>query len=81
MTNFFKDNDDLRFYFEKGLDWRELVELTERGFRDPDGHKDLTEALAFYRDIAEMVGELVAEEIAPQLRRTLAQLAWRQRRR
>ena len=65
MTSFFKDNDDLRFYFDKGLDWRELVELTERGFRDADGHKDVAEAVAFYRDIAEMVGELVAEEIAP----------------
>ena len=29
MSNFFKDNDDLRYYFERGLDWDEIVRINE----------------------------------------------------
>jgi alkylation response protein AidB-like acyl-CoA dehydrogenase len=66
MANFYRDNDDLRFYLEEGIDWREIVELAERGFRDPDGHKSVLDAVELYREIAEAMGELAAEEIAPQ---------------
>src|SRR5690606_12977186 len=66
MANFFSDNDDLRFYFDQGIDWREIAEITERGYRDPDGHAGLEDALAFYREIAEMMGEVAAEEVAPR---------------
>lgn len=66
MANFYRDNDDLRFYVERGIDWRPLVELVEQRFRLPDGHKSLEEALAFYGDVLEMVGEFSAEEIAPR---------------
>ncbi len=65
MANFFKDNDDLQYYFDKGIDWGPIADVTEFGFRAPEGHKDLAEAQEFYKDIAEMVGEFVAEEIAP----------------
>lgn len=65
MGNFFKDNDDLRFYFEKGIDWGPLVEATEHGFRAPDGPKSTEEAVELYRDICELVGEFVADEVAP----------------
>lgn len=65
MGNFFLDNDDLRFYFEKELDWASLVELTEHGYRTEDGFKDAKSAVEFYRQVAEMVGELVADEVAP----------------
>jgi len=65
MANYYRDNDDLRFYLEHGIDWREIVELTERGFRDPDGHKSVLDAIELYREIAEAMGELAAEEIAP----------------
>ncbi|HJL18371.1 MAG TPA: acyl-CoA dehydrogenase family protein [Sandaracinaceae bacterium LLY-WYZ-13_1] len=65
MGNFFKDNDDLRFYFEKGIDWGPLVELTEHGFRAPDAPSSTEEAVELYRDIAELVGGFVADEIAP----------------
>lgn len=67
MANFFKDNDDLQYYFNKGIDWAPLVRISEHDYVDTDGegHKDLEEALTFYRDIAEMVGEFVAEEIKP----------------
>ncbi|MBI2388716.1 MAG: acyl-CoA dehydrogenase family protein [Deltaproteobacteria bacterium] len=67
MANFFTDNDDLRFYFEKGIDWAPLVEVTEYGFRTADGFKDAKEAVGFYREVSEMVGELVAEQIAPRV--------------
>lgn len=66
MANFFTDNDDLRFYFEKGIDWAPLVEITEYGFRTPDGFKTVPEAVSFYREVAEMVGELVGDQIAPR---------------
>ena len=29
MANFFKDNDDLQYYFDKGVDWDSLVRITE----------------------------------------------------
>ena len=64
-NNFFKDNDDLQYYFERGIDWEELVELNEFGFRTPDGFDNAGEAVEFYRNIAEMVGEFVATEVAP----------------
>ncbi len=67
MANFFTDNDDLRFYFEKGIDWAPLVEITEYGFRTKDGFKTVPEAVTFYREVAEMVGELVGDQIAPRV--------------
>ena len=33
MGNFYDDNDDLRFYVERGLDWETLVRLTEYDYR------------------------------------------------
>ncbi|MCU0674498.1 MAG: acyl-CoA dehydrogenase family protein, partial [Myxococcota bacterium] len=65
MANFYKDNADLQFYVEKGIDWSRVVELTERRFVDQDGPKDLTEAKELYRDVMNLVGELAANEIAP----------------
>lgn len=65
MANFFEDNEDLRYYVEQGIDWEPIVTLTELGFRRPDGHKSVKEALAFYQDILRLVGEFTAEEIAP----------------
>lgn len=65
MANYYRDNDDLRFYLEQGIDWREIAELAERDFRDPDGHKSVLDAVELYREIAEAMGELAGEEIAP----------------
>jgi alkylation response protein AidB-like acyl-CoA dehydrogenase len=65
MANFLTDNEDLQYYLHEGIDWEPLVSLTELGYRLPDGWKSSGEALAFYRDTASMVGELVADEIAP----------------
>ncbi|NNE17090.1 MAG: hypothetical protein HKN10_01315 [Myxococcales bacterium] len=67
MANFFKDNDDLQYYFDKGVDWDSLVQITEHDFADADGEgfRDTDEAVGFYRDIIEMFGQFTAEEIKP----------------
>ncbi|MCB9564792.1 MAG: acyl-CoA dehydrogenase family protein [Kofleriaceae bacterium] len=65
MSNYFTDNDDLQWYFETGLAWDELATITEYDYRAPDGHKTAREAIDFYREVATMVGELAATEIAP----------------
>jgi alkylation response protein AidB-like acyl-CoA dehydrogenase len=67
MANFFKDNEDLQYYFDKGIDWESLVQITEHDFADADGDgfSSTEEAVDFYRDIIEMFGQFVAEEIKP----------------
>jgi len=65
-SNFLLDNDDLLYYLDKGIDWEPVVKLTERGFIDEDGPRNLEEAKELYRDIADMVGTFAAEEIAPR---------------
>lgn len=66
MASFFRDNDDLRYYFERGIRWEPLVELTEYGYRAPGCFKNAGDAVEFYREVAELVGELAAEQIAPR---------------
>lgn len=66
MSNFYKDNDDLRFYFERYLDWDPIVRLTEADYGMDDGHRSLEEAREFYQQIVEMCGEYAANEIAPK---------------
>jgi alkylation response protein AidB-like acyl-CoA dehydrogenase len=66
MANFFNDNEDLRFHFDRAIDWATLAQATERGARAPDGPSDLAEAVASYRDVAALMGTLAAEEIAPR---------------
>lgn len=39
--------------------------MTEYGWRTADGFKTVAEARTFYREVAEMMGELVAEQLAP----------------
>ncbi|HEY0710856.1 MAG TPA: acyl-CoA dehydrogenase family protein [Polyangia bacterium] len=69
MANFLHDNEDLQFYLREGIDWDTLASLTERGFGAQGdasgGFKDAAEAREVYREIAGMVGEFVAEEVAP----------------
>ena len=35
MANFYTDNEDLRWYIERGIDWEPLVRTTEADFRTP----------------------------------------------
>jgi len=65
LANFFDDNDDLLYYFDRGIDWEPLVRLVEHDFKAPESFEDLEEARSTYRDIVTMVGEFAAEEIAP----------------
>lgn len=65
MGSFYRDNDDIRFYVERGIDWEPLVGLTEYNFRARDGHSNTAEALQFYGEILDLVGSFVADEVAP----------------
>ncbi|HQK20430.1 MAG TPA: hypothetical protein PLJ27_23425, partial [Polyangiaceae bacterium] len=65
-ANYFLDNKDLRFQFEHGIDWKEIVELTEAGFKLPDGHASLEDAKEFYAMVMESVGEFAGDFIAPR---------------
>ncbi len=66
MGDFYRDNPELQYYVERGIDWAPLVELTEHDFQFEDGFDTTDEAVDFYRSVLEMVGEFVAEEIAPR---------------
>ncbi len=66
MANFFKDNADLRYYFERGVEWEPIVRLVERDFGDPDGFSTVDEAVEFYVEVASNIGEFVANEVAPR---------------
>lgn len=72
MGNFFDDNDDLRWYFDRGIDWDALVRASERmpldgpyAPPDPDAPRSLEEAVELYREIARTVGAFAADEVAP----------------
>jgi len=66
MANFIHDNDDILFYLHEGADWASLVEVTEYGFRAPDAYANAVEAQEAYREIASLVGEIVADVLAPR---------------
>jgi alkylation response protein AidB-like acyl-CoA dehydrogenase len=63
MSNYFTDNEDLRWYVDRGIDWAPLIEATEYGFRAPDAMKNVPEAVAFYREVLESIGELAAKYV------------------
>mgnify|MGYP001182475925 CR=1 FL=1 len=65
MANFYRDNKDLRFYVNKWIDWRSLFELTERFGDAREALETQADAVQFYTDILDLVGEFVADEIAP----------------
>ncbi len=67
MANFYLDNEDLQFYVKHGIDWEPIVEITEYGFKAEDGHANTEEGRQFYEEVAEMLGQFVAEEIAPHV--------------
>jgi 3-(methylthio)propanoyl-CoA dehydrogenase len=64
-ASFLSDNADLRYYLDEGLDWPQVASLCERGYRDPEGFKNASEALEFYRAVLSSVGELAARDVAP----------------
>ncbi|MBS2029176.1 MAG: acyl-CoA dehydrogenase family protein [Deltaproteobacteria bacterium] len=66
MASFFDDNEDLRFYVERGIDWQALAEACELGFQAPEGFKNAEEAVGFYREVISLFGQLAADEVAPR---------------
>lgn len=65
MSSFLSDNADLQYYLGAGLDWPLVASLCERGFRDPEGFRNGSEALDFYRQVLGSVGEVAARDVAP----------------
>lgn len=76
MSNFYKDNDDLRYYVEKYIDWDGLARLTEFDFRSRDGFETVEEALDYYKSVLEMIGAFSANEIAPHAKEIDKQHPW-----
>lgn len=65
MANFYQDNEDLRFYVEQWIDWEPLVRMTEHDFSYEDGFENTAEAVEFYKEILELVGGFIGDEIDP----------------
>lgn len=65
MANFYSDNSDLQFHIKKAIDWNTLVSTAEDGYTQKDGHANLQDALAFFEEVLVLMGEFVANEIAP----------------
>ena len=63
MADFLSDNDDLRFYLDKGIDWATLVHLTGRGSGSPYTSTD--DAVTSYKDMLSVIAQFAAEGIAP----------------
>ncbi len=66
MGNFYLDNDDLRFYVEKGIDWETIVKAVERNFTAADAPESVEEAVDTYKEVLELLGQFAAEEVAPR---------------
>jgi hypothetical protein len=68
MGSFYDDNADLRWYLETGIDWEPIVRLTEYDWKAEDAPESLEEAVEIYRDLLDLIGTVVADEIAPRWR-------------
>jgi alkylation response protein AidB-like acyl-CoA dehydrogenase len=65
MGNFYEDNDDLRFYIEKGIDWSKLVELTEYEWKAPDSPGNVEAAMELYQEVLKLIGDYAANAVDP----------------
>jgi alkylation response protein AidB-like acyl-CoA dehydrogenase len=65
MADFFADNADLQWVFEHGIDWKTLYEQVALLEGDEPAHGSWEEARAFWREIAQLIGQFAADEIAP----------------
>ncbi len=65
MANFYDDNEDLKFYVEKYIDWEPLVRMTEFDYKLKDGFENVEDALDFYKSVLDLVGNFAASEVAP----------------
>ena len=69
MPNFFLDNPDLQFHFNK-LDLRRIVDVAENGYSDSKLYNDAPvnydDAIENYSKVLEVVGDLAGNRIAPR---------------
>jgi alkylation response protein AidB-like acyl-CoA dehydrogenase len=65
MPSYLRDNPDLNYYLQRGIDWHSLLPLTELDQRSGEGFKDVAEATQFYQEIVGRVAEFAADEVAP----------------
>lgn len=69
MANYFTDNTDLLFHFNR-LKLEEVVELAEHGYAEAKEYDfaptDYQDALDNYRKVLEIVGDITANVVAPQ---------------
>jgi len=69
MANFFLDNSDIVFHFNK-LDMRDVVSIAEDDYEQSkqfsDAPVNYDDAMTNYRKVLEMVGDLAANHIAPR---------------
>ncbi|MCK5689555.1 acyl-CoA dehydrogenase family protein [Myxococcota bacterium] len=67
MANFYSDNDDFKFYVERGgIDWPTLIKAVELNYKATEAPADWTEAHETYKEILDMAGNFIADEIAPK---------------
>ena len=64
MANFYTDNEDIQYYFNKGIDWKSLIRVTEFERPGSDAPEQVSEAVDTYRDMLEMIGKFSSDEIA-----------------
>lgn len=69
MPNFFTDNSDLLFHFNK-LDLKRIVEIAEKNFSGSKEYRDAPinhdDAMENYRKVLDVVGDLAANRFAPR---------------
>jgi len=74
MANFFTENSDLQFQFDKlnqqQSDWQRVVAIAEDDYQQSKKHRDAPinydDAVENYRKVLEVVGDLAANRIAPR---------------
>lgn len=76
--NYFRDNDDMVRVFKSLVDWKEIVEVYEHGFKDAAEYKktgneryasapsSIEEALDMYESILDSAGDLMGTYVAPR---------------
>lgn len=74
--NYYTDNEDLQNHFKHFIDWKEIIDLYEDGFRDAQEYKATgnerlamaptshEEALTFYEQILDAYGDLCGNEMS-----------------
>ncbi len=69
MENFYKDNEDIQFFFTH-LDWSRIVPLQEQNFQDRERYdyapENTEDAVDNYKRVLSVLGEIAAEYIAPR---------------